>query len=345
VSRWIGLFVLAGVAGLLQHGPTVRGNDVTFVAAGDPADPPRIVADFNGWQGGEMTRSADGHTYTLTVMLDPAARIEYLIAYRDRFVLDPGNPLTVPSPAGPPRSEWRMPGYQPPAPLKPARYRGSVDDIPFESSRGERRRIRVYRPATTVQPLPVLYAHDGDIFVDALGLPSILDSLIDADEMAPAIVVFVDAVDRHADYEPGSPFRSVFTEEIVPMIERRYGVTNARRSLIGLSRSTVGALDACINTRLDFESCALLAPAVPHDDFARLLRAPRREMRFFVDTGTYDIPLVADARALRDELVRRGLPMRYHEAPEGHNHSAFRARLPALLGEMFPPYAKTRRPE
>jgi hypothetical protein len=27
----------------------VDGRTVTFVTAGDPSDPPRIVADFNGW--------------------------------------------------------------------------------------------------------------------------------------------------------------------------------------------------------------------------------------------------------------------------------------------------------
>src|SRR3954469_22051210 len=65
--------------------PIVRGHEVIFLAQGDPSDPPRIVADFNGWEGAAMTTSADGRTYTLRVTLDPAARIEYLIAYRARF--------------------------------------------------------------------------------------------------------------------------------------------------------------------------------------------------------------------------------------------------------------------
>ena len=148
--------------------PTVRGSDVTFVAAGDRSDAPRIVADFNGWNGGEMTPSADGRTFTLSVGLDPAARIEYLIAYRDRFVLDPGNPLSVPAPAGPPRSELRMPAYRPPGPLAPPRLRGTVETVLFESRRGERRRLRVYAPPAARRPLSVLYVHDGDIFLEKL---------------------------------------------------------------------------------------------------------------------------------------------------------------------------------
>ena len=48
------------------------------------------------------------------------------------------------------------------------------------------------------------------------------------------------------------------------------------------------------------------------------------------------MPLISDARALRDELERRQLAVHYSERPQGHNHTAFRAALPALLRAMFP---------
>jgi enterochelin esterase-like enzyme len=324
------------VAAQTDKSPIVRGAEVTFVATGDPSDPPRIVGDFNGWQGSAMTPAAGGRRYTLRVTLDPAARIEYLIAYRDRFTLDPGNSRTVPAPEGPPRSELRMPRYRPPAALPPPRARGTVEDVRFESRGGERRRVRVYRPAGRSGALPVLYVHDGDIFASALGLPSMLDSLIDSARMAPALVVFIDAVDRHADYEPGSAFRDVFTREIVPLIEGRYAVRPGRRVLMGLSRSTVGALDTCINGTLAFEACALIAPAVPA---AQLSALPRDKpgARFLIESGTYDIPLVTGARALRRALEARHAAVAYFESPQGHNHTAFRSRLPAVMTALFPP--------
>ena len=301
-----------------------------------------------------MAPSADGRTFTLQVTLDPAARIEYLIAYRNRFVQDPGNPLSVPAPAGPPRSELRMPGYRPPVPLTAPRARGTLDDVAFEGGRGDRRRIRVYVPAAGSQGpanrlrpgyggqeaghhvRSVLYVHDGAIFLDQLALPALLDSLIDAHQIAPVIVVFVDAVDRHDDYEPGSPFRTVVTNEIVPRIERQYAIAEARRGLMGLSRSTVGAIDTCVNGGIRFDACALVAPAVAHPHFSAVLPAAAITTRFFIAAGTYDIPLIADARALRDELERRKLPVHYTEIPQGHNHTAFRAALQALLRAMFP---------
>jgi len=320
----------------------VSGREVTFIVEGSLADPPRIVADFNGWDGGAMTPSPDGRTFTLRVTLDPAARIEYLIAYRDRFVLDAGNPRTVPAPAGPPRSELRMPAYRTPTPLPQPHMHGTIEEVGFVSGAGDRRRIRVYVPAAPQRDGPaeagrhVLYVHDGDIVLDKLELPALLDSLIEARQMAPTIVAFIDAVDRHDDYEPGSPFRTVFVDEIVPSIERRFAATNPHRAIMGLSRSTVGALDACVNGGLRFDSCVLVAPAIAPRQLATLLPPAGSATQFAIATGTYDIPLVADARALRDELQRRRLAVRYSEQPQGHNHTAFRAALPALMRNLFP---------
>jgi enterochelin esterase-like enzyme len=347
--------MVTSVVLVAAQSPIVRGGDVTFVVAGDRSDPPHIVADFNGWAGGAMTPSADGRTFTLRTTLDRAARIEYLVAFRDRFALDPGNPRSVASPAGLPRSELLMPDYRPPAPLAQPQRRGRIEEFPFASRAGERRRIRVYvprvgpakaglpvLPGESRIPSPgrgdrsVLYVHDGDIVLNTLDLPALLDTLIDRGEMAPVVAVFIDSIDRHDDYEPGSPFRAVLVNEILPGIEQRYGSANGQRAILGLSRSTVGALDACSNGGVAFDACLLVAPAVAPAQFVRVLPPTRTTTRFALASGTYDIPLVADARALRDEMQRRGLSVRYSELPQGHNHTAFRAALPALLQSMFP---------
>jgi enterochelin esterase family protein len=191
-------------------------------------------------------------------------------------------------------------------------------------------------PAIQPQELPILYVYDGAIFIEALALPATLDSLVDTGQMRPALVAFIDAGDRHDDYEPGSFFRSLFTTEIVPAIEHRYGIVRDRRALLGVSRSTVGALDACANSGLAFDGCVLLAPAIPGKAFPSVLPVAGRTTRFLIAAGTYDLPLVYDARALRLELERRGLSVQYVESPEGHNHTAFRARLPALLKALYP---------
>ena len=74
------------------------------------------------------------------------------------------------------------------------------------------------------------------------------------------------------------------------------------------------------------------ANRIPH----RLPQSIRARSRVFIETGRNDIPLVQDARALRRALEQGSLSVRYFESAEGHNHSAFRARLPSLMERPFP---------
>ena len=337
------MFATAAVANEQERPtPYVDGRNVTFVAAGDPSDPPRIVADFNGWNpsAGAMRRAGPGR-YELRVRLDPAARIEYLIAYRDRFDIDPHNPRRVPAPTGALRSELRMPGYQPPAALPRPSVPGVTETMPFISKAGESRRVRVHRPRNAAGPLPALYVHDGIIAVEELDMPSMLDALIEADQMAPITAVFINSIDRHEDYAAGSMFGYVFMGEIVPAVERRHSVAAGSRAILGFSRSTVGALDVALNAAIRFQRCGLVAPAIRPQMAASLLKQTKGALpKVTVLAGTYDVPLIDDARALRAALASRGVPLDWIETPEGHNHTAWKGLLPRLLTSWFPPLTR-----
>ncbi|MGH9349752.1 MAG: alpha/beta hydrolase [Vicinamibacterales bacterium] len=334
----VGLWSFVG-AGQDRATPYVDGRDVTFVASGDPSDPPRVAADFNGWDpsAGVMTRRGTG-LYELRLRLHPAARIEYLIAYRNRFEVDPRNPLSVPSPTGAPRSELRMPGYQPPAALPRPAVPGLVQNVPFTSKGGESRRVRVHRPRDAAGLLPVLYIHDGIIAAEELGMPAIIDALVDSQQMAPITAVFINSIDRYEDYAVGSMFGYVFAGEIVPAIEGRYRVAAGSRAILGFSRSAVGALDVAFNGRVAFARCGLVAPALSEQVIASILGGSTRSRpRVTIAAGSYDVPLVDDARALRKALEARGVPLDWIETPEGHNHTAWKAHLRRLLTSWFPP--------
>jgi enterochelin esterase-like enzyme len=314
------------------------GVDVTFVADGNPSDPPRIVADFNGWSAdaGAMTRGSSG-TYSLRARLDRAARIEYLIAYRDRFEVDPRNPLRVPAPTGAPRSELRMPGYRPPEPLEP-HTRGVTENLPFTSRSGQSRVIRVHTPRHSRGPLPILYVHDGEIATDRLGMPAMIDALVEAGKMAPITAVFINSVDRHEDYAVGSMFSFVFAGEIVPAIEQRYPIVAGSRGVLGFSRSTVGALDAAWNGAVPFSRCGLVAPAMSDAILTAVFKTRQGSLpRMTILAGTYDIPLIDDANALRQRLEAQHAPPDWFEVPQGHNHTAWKALLPIILTRWYPP--------
>ena len=86
-----------------------------------------------------------------------------------------------------------------------------------------------------------------------------------------------------------------------------------------------------------FDACVLVAPAIaPQTISAPCCPArPLLTRESLIETGTYDVPLITDARALRDEMERRQISVRYVESPQGHNHTAFRDRLPALMKDVF----------
>jgi enterochelin esterase-like enzyme len=129
-------------------------------------------------------------------------------------------------------------------------------------------------------------------------------------------------------------FSYVFMGEIVPMIEQRYPLQGAR-SVLGFSRSTVGALDAALNGSVRFARAAIVAPAMNPPTLESLVKTPRQTPRVTIMAATYDIPLIADAQALRSALQSRSIPQDWFEVPEGHNHTAWQAHLRRLLAEWF----------
>ena len=85
---------------------------------------------------------------------------------------------------------------------------------------------------------------------------------------------------------------------------------------------------------------ALIAPAIPANHLPALTGSAAAPMRFIIETGTYDVPLVSEARALRRALAQRHAPVRYVESPQRHNHTAFGSRLPAVMRDVFPPASR-----
>jgi enterochelin esterase-like enzyme len=236
----------------------------------------------------------------------------------------------------------RMPGYSPPRDL-PRAMAGKLENVPFTSRSGEGRRVRVYHPHNDESPRPVLYVHDGIIAVEQLDMPAMIDALIESGRMAPITAVFVNSIDRYDDYAIGSMFSYVFTGEIVKMIEERYPIVPGARGVLGFSRSTVGALDVAVNSGTPFAYCGLVAPAMTAPMMASILKRPAGALpRVTILAGTYDIPLIEDARALRTALGAHHVPVDWFEIAEGHNHTAWRAQLPKLLTTWFPPLEKSR---
>lgn len=332
--------------------PLVEGSSAVFVVSGDPTFPPRVIGDWNNWAKDEAGLEASrlerlGHTrfFFRRVTLDPAARVEYLVATPQGETLDPLNPRRVGSFGGEAHSELRMPGYlAPPETLEhPRGRRGRVLSFEHESATlGNSRRVHVYLPeayhAEPQRRFPLAVFKDGTTYVDEIHVPRILDNLIAAGRVEPMVAAFVDPVDRRSEYGVHPGYRAMISDELLPRLARDYRLEQRpeRRLVAGGSRGGQAALDLALARPDVFGLCGAWAPAIAPREVADFLDGRRTSGRFVLIQARYDARWGLDAPALRDGLERLGARVVYRAVPEGHALATWAGRVGEVLVELFP---------
>jgi CubicO group peptidase (beta-lactamase class C family) len=234
--------------------------------------------------------------------------------------------------------------------------------LPPGYATGERRRY------------PVLYLHDGqNVFDEATAagpewrVDETAQALIKAGAVEPLIIVAVanggeyrmDEYTPTLDPQTGAGGRAdlygrMLVEELKPFIDGRYRTRRDARNT-GLGGSSFGGLVSLylgLRYPRTFGKLALLSPSVNWDDrvILRQVRAlgSKPSLRIWLDVGTaegFDVgsanAVVADARRLRDALVRKGWilnqDLRHFEAKgAGHETRAWAGRVDPMLRYLFP---------
>jgi predicted alpha/beta superfamily hydrolase len=244
---------------------------------------------------------------------------------------------------------------------------------------GTTRGVWVYLPPHYAREperrFPVLYLQDGqNVFDGATAflagkeweVDETVERLSEAGRIEPIIVVAVDnGGDRRGfEYLPtrdrrvgdgggAALYARMLVEELKPWVDRTYRTRPGREST-GIGGSSFGgvlALHAGLSRPDVVSRVAALSTSAWVDDrflvrFVDALPAKPRT-RVWTDIGTREgSSAVADARALRDALVRKGWregeDLRHVEA-EGavHDETAWAKRMPEVLEFLFPPEAAT----
>lgn len=329
-----------------------------FLAKDKDGQPPRIVGDFNGWavtpQGYDMaigkTTRIEGTSWSyLESTSYTNARLEYGFLFDKEYTSDPLNPRTVQAFAGP-RSEVRMPFFvaQPEVDELGSAPTGEVIAETIDSrALGGSRRLWFYLPpgygasAGAAETLyPVVYVLDGSNYVEKMDVPRVLDHLIAHKSIPPVIFVFSEPADRQEEYTRNPRWRSFVTNELVPMVDKRFRTfpTPDHRVILGSSLAAYGAVDLAVAAPSVFGLCAAIAPpaqtatVVSNQAHAR---AAVVSIKFFVMGGVYD-EMIGGARLLRTTLDGYQAPVSYLEVPEGHNSNTFRAHLDDALKALLP---------
>jgi enterochelin esterase-like enzyme len=316
---------------------------------------PRIVGDFNAWAVtptgydatvGTTTRIEGSSWSYLESTSYTNARLEYGFLFDKEYMTDPLNPRTVQAFTGP-RSEVRMPFYvaQPEVDEVVSARKGELIAETIQSrALGGSRRVWFYLPpgysAAPDELFPVMYVLDGSNYVEKMDVPRILDHLM-ANKLVPSvIVVFSEPADRQEEYSRNPRWRTFITNELVPLVDKRFRTfpTPDHRIILGSSLAAYGAVDLAVAAPSVFGLCAAIAPpaqtatVISNQAHAR---AAVISIKFFVMGGVYD-EMIGGARLLRTTLDGYQAPVSYLEVPEGHNSNTFRAHLDDALRALLP---------
>ncbi len=311
-----------------------------------------VPGDANGWNANAfaMTNLSGTNFWYRETVFEPTARLDYkFVLNGSNWILDPRNPHTVSGGFGP-NSELPMPEYVQPQEVvnDPNAPKGALHDTLFASSiLNNSRTIRIYTPpgydAAPNDSFPMILFHDGQEYLSLASAATIFDNLIAAGRIQPLIGVFVPPVNRNEEYgfSQRLQFEQFIIEEALPMIAAKFRIKSdpAARAMTGPSLGGLISTQICYNHPDKFGLSAPYSPAYWVNSrvvFNSVVNGPQKDVKFYLDWGTYEQSIMTDGRLMRDFLTGAGYETAWNEWYEGHSWGSWRAHLDNMLEYFFP---------
>jgi enterochelin esterase-like enzyme len=217
-------------------------------------------------------------------------------------------------------------------------------------------------PASCRPSCNLMVVFDGSMYLGAMPLPDILDSLIAAKRTPPTVAMLFDngaPPGRLADLANSKRFASFVANELVPWMRQHYAVTRAadRTIIAGSSAGGLGATYIALEHPDLFGNVLSQSGAFWRGNEAsndppyewltvQFAMSPKVNVRLFLDVGSLEThgalggaaPSLLDAnRRLREVLRKKGYAIDYFEVPNGeHSPESWRARLPFGIVSLAP---------
>jgi enterochelin esterase family protein len=301
-----------------------------------------IVSDFSDME--RNPQPAESSVWTFELPDD--AYVEYGFLDADGSLQpDPNNPVRAENPWYPNASAIVAPQYKPDKYANPStKAEGPVLRPRVESSYlKQTRRMITYTPkGFEHQPLPVIYVQDGIAYYRIAKLAEVLEQLLHESLIRPAHLVFIEPIDRFAEYRFNPAYRHFITDELLPNIDKELQTTSERMvmgaSLGGLVSASLALEHPDLFQTIIAQSGAFLgSPGEP--DFYRgksswvlatLQQRERLPLRWYTETGT--IEWLRDInRQVNEVLLEKNYEHTYAERNAGHNWVNWRNGLSAAL--------------
>lgn len=263
---------------------------------------------------------------------------------------DPNNPHDE---SGMSRAELPAAPAQPWIAARADVAKGKLTELTLASAMmQEPRRVAIYTPASydPARTYPLVIAFDGETYGMAgdptLPLPTILDNLIAAGKIPPVVAALVaNQGTRDRDLPGSEPFAHFVVDELLPEVRTNFhaGLTAATTLVTGSSYG--GLCSAFIALRhsdsignvlsqsgaFQFERGhgAVDTPITAEGNWlARdYARSPAHPVRFYLEAGRFEPPILEANRHLRDVLQAKGYSVHYTEFSGGHDYAIWRGTI------------------
>ena len=326
--------------------PFTENIFVVYLYQNDQTAPVQVPGDHNNWnpEAHVMTWIDSTDLYYLHEVFPADSRLDYKFKIGSNWVLDPLNPRTVTGGFGP-NSELVMPDFVDPLEILeyPEIPHGTLLTTTFTSDiLNNSRTVRVYLPPSynSGENFPSIYVHDGGEYVSLASMVNVLDYCINHNICEPVIAVFVDPVDRNAEYWLNDDFRRFFVEEMVPYIDGQYNTLNdpARRAMMGCSLGGLTSFFISYEHPEVFGLCAGHSSAFQVENgwmINEMQSGEVKSIEFYFDVGTFE-SLLDDNQQMRDVLESKGYEFLYNEWNDGHSWGNWRGHIDNILQRFFP---------
>jgi enterochelin esterase-like enzyme len=305
-----------------------------------------IAGDFTNWHPSMRMSGIAGTNFNYKLIhFQQDARVEYKFVVDGNWIVDPNNPAFFVEGVGT-NSELKMPKYMAPPEINyyPEIPHGKIIDTSFFSRKlNNSREIKIYLPPAyySSHKYPLMVFHDGLEYISLGNTNNILDYMIAHHEIEPIIAVFIPPVDRQKEYAGSQrdAYTSFITEELLPVIERKYSISLYpwKRATLGASEGGNIALFIGMKNPGIFGKIGAQSSDVQKDISDTFRNSFKMNLEFYFDLGTYDlnelVPLVTNFISL---LKDKNYPYQYKQWNEGHSWGSWRTHLKYALRQFFP---------
>ncbi|MHB2150203.1 alpha/beta hydrolase-fold protein [Calditrichota bacterium LG25] len=317
--------------------PFIEDSTVYFLFEDSSRQAVYLAGDMSAWRPDSipLINIEQTNFWYAALRFPRRARLEYKFVCGGNWFLDPLNPLKDSGVMGE-NSVLAMPAYEfPQEVLFKREFRKSdLDTVVFKSRLlKNRRRIYFYKHQKAGDNSPLILFNDGGDYLTFGKARIILDNLIGSGQLKPLLAIFIEPRNRKREYRFNDAYLKMVFQELLPFIQKRYGLKNNRLAMGGVSLGGLISLYALKNYSRNLDFVFSQSGALWLDDeriLKELTDLSQPKTFLFLSYGLFE-NMEASHKHLKKVIEQKQINFEIKTYYEGHNWGNWRAHLKDAL--------------